>query len=124
MREWNNGSEAEEAIQRHYGKDWDAVPDNYTCIERIADFCKSRDIQLILITTPCWKSYYENLDEKQLTHMYGLIRKLQASYGVSYFDYLKDLRFESDDFYDSNHLSDVGAIKFTKILNEDIKALN
>ena len=27
---------------------------------------------------------------------------------------------EADDFYDSNHLTDKGAIKFTKILNKDI----
>ena len=36
---------------------------------------------------------------------------------------LKDSRFEADDFFDSNHLSEVGAIKFTKILNHDIESL-
>jgi hypothetical protein len=41
----------------------------------------------------------------------------------SYVDYLKDHRFEANDFYDSNHLSDVGAIKFTKILDNDINSL-
>ena len=53
--------------------------------------------------------------------MYEVIRKFQKECAVPYFDYLKDPRFVADDFYDSNHLSDIGAEKFTKILNEDIK---
>ncbi len=92
-------------------------------MKHIAEFCKSHNIQLVLITTPCWSSYYDNLDKKQLDRMYELTHKFQQEYQLPYFDYLKDSRFDADDFYDSNHLSDVGAVKFSKILNADISSL-
>ena len=56
--------------------------------------------------------------------MYELIHQFQKEFDVQYFDYLKDPRFVADDFYDNNHLSDIGSIKFTKIVNKDIKTLN
>ena len=53
--------------------------------------------------------------------MYELTRQFQQANNLIYLDYLKDPRFIANDFFDSNHLSDIGAEKFTKILNEDIK---
>ena len=55
--------------------------------------------------------------------MYELINQIQKEFSVPYLDYMKDARFDSLDFADPQHLSDVGAEKFTKILNEDIKKL-
>jgi len=55
--------------------------------------------------------------------MYELTHKFVQENNLPYFDYLKDPRFKADDFYDSNHLSDVGAIKFTKILDKDIRSI-
>ena len=92
-------------------------------MKELVDFYKSRNIQLVLITTPCWYSYYDNLNKEQLDKMNELTNRFKNEFDVPYFDYLKDPRFEADDFYDSNHLSDVGAIKFTKILDNDINSL-
>lgn len=117
MNRWDDGMEA---VKRHSSKSWDHIDMNYARMKELADFCKSRDIRLILVTTPCWHSYYEHLDEKQLAKMYELTSQFGKEYGITYLDYLKDPRFEADDFFDSNHLSDVGAIKFTKILHEDM----
>ena len=120
MDEWNDGSEAEAAVRRHTIKNWDNIDHNYAMMKEFADFCKSHNIQMVLVTTPCWSSYYHNLDSRQLAKMYELTYKFQQEYGIPYYDYMKDPRFEADDFYDSNHLTDKGAIKFTKILNKDI----
>lgn len=123
MVKWNDGTEAEAAVKRHTAKSWKYINQNYLQMKELAEFCRSHHIQLILVTTPCWPSYYDNLKSEQLTKMYELTRKLQQEYDLPYFDYLKDQRFEADDFYDSNHLSDVGAIKFTKILDKDIRSI-
>ena len=123
MVDWNNGSEADAAVKRHTVKSWDYIEQNYAKMKEMAEFCKKRNINMVLVTTPCWHSYYDNLPQEQLSKMYELTHKIQKEYNLPYFDYLKDKRFEADDFYDSNHLSDVGAIKFTKILNEDIHHL-
>ena len=117
---WSNGEEADAAVKRHTAKDWEAIGRNTAIIKEIADFCKSHNIRLVLITTPCWHSYYSQLNQRQLDKMYELTHALQKEYNLQYFDYLKDSRFIADDFYDSNHLSDVGAEKFTKILKMDL----
>ena len=119
---WNDGTEAEAAIKRHTAKSWDYLDLNYARMKELVDFCKSRNIQLVFITTPCWYSYYDNLNKEQLAKMYELTNRFKNEFDVPYFDYLKDPRFEADDFYDSNHLSEIGAAKFTKILNEVIRS--
>ena len=123
MVDWNDGTEAEAAVKRHTIKNWENIEQNCSQMKELADFCKSHHIQLVLITTPCWHTYYDQLNNKQLTKMYELTHKFQQEYNLPYFDYLKDTRFVADDFYDSNHLSDVGAIKFTKFLDKDIKSI-
>ena len=124
MTKWNDGTEAEAAVKRHTAKSWDYIEANYERMSEMAEFCKSHNVQLVFITTPCWHSYYDNLNKEQLSKMYELTHRFQKEFDVPYFDYLKDPRFTADDFYDSNHLSDIGAIKFTKILDKDIKTLN
>lgn len=122
MDKWNDGTEAEAAVKRHTAKSWDYIDMKFSQMKELADFCKSRNIQLVLITTPCWHSYYDNLNKEQLNKMYELTNRFKNEFDVPYFDYLKDPRFEADDFYDSNHLSEIGAAKFTKILNEVIRS--
>jgi len=123
MDSWNDETEAELAAKRHTVNTWDYYKKNHSIMKKMAEFCKTRNIQLVLITTPCWRSYYERLKPEQLSKMYELTTSFQKEYNLPYLDYLKDSRFSADDFFDSNHLSDVGAIKFTKILNHDIRSL-
>lgn len=122
---WNNGSEAAEAAKRHTVDNWDKAllisKEKYAMLENMASFCKKNNILFVLITTPCWKDYVNNLDKRQLSTMYDLISQFQKNNDVVYLDYMRDDRFEPNDFYDSNHLSDIGAVKFSKILRDDIE---
>ena len=117
---WNNGSEAKAAVLHHTPKDWSLIESNYAKMSRIAAFCADRHIRLVLVTTPCWSAYTEGLDPVQLEKMNELTARFTKEFHVPYLNYLSDPRFEADDFYDSNHLSDIGAAKFTRILNQDI----
>ena len=123
LKKWDNEKVAEEIVNSHRVSHLDFVDYNLSLIRGIADFCKSNGVRLVMIQPPCWHSYYDKLNQEQLNKMYELTQMIQDEYQLPYFDYLKDKRFEPIDFYDINHLSDVGAAKFTKILNEDIKAL-
>lgn len=123
MDSWNDETEAELAAKRHTVNTWVFYEKNHSIMKKMAEFCKARNIQLVLITTPCWHSYYDRINAEQLSKMYELTSLFQKEYNLPYLDYLKDSRFSADDFFDSNHLSDVGAIKFTKILNHDIRSL-
>ena len=124
MYNWNDGTEAMAAVERHKAKNWENIERNYSLMKELADFCKCHGIQLILITTPCWNTYYSHLEEGQLKKMYEMTHQFQKEYDLTYFDYMKDSRFVADDFFDSNHLSDVGAVKFSKILDQDIQSLS
>ena len=120
MTQWNNGDYNKMVISHHTIEGRECVNKNYNYLKEIAGFCKERGIRLILVTLPTWKNYYKHLDKKQLQDMYELTHQFQEEFNVSYFDYLKDPRFVADDFYNESHMSNVGAIKFTKILNKDI----
>ena len=81
-----------------------------------------KDIELILITTPTWHTYYERLDTAQLKKSYTIIHTLQSSHPrLRHLDFLKDKRFEADDFYDADHLSELGAAKLTKYIIQSIR---
>lgn len=112
--------DATEAAKRHTNDDWSALDRNIADFESIVQYCKSHSVKLILITTPTWPAYYEKLDSKQLSKMYSIIQQMQEKYNLPYYNYLKDNRFEPEDFYDSDHLSNVGAKKFTLILRDEV----
>lgn len=122
-KELFNTIQASKTIKIHTVKNWDKIEINYNRMKEMASFCKRHNIQLILITTPCWHTYYNGLEQKQLAKMYELIHRLQKDYRVPYLDYLKDPRFKAKDFSNCYHLSDVGAIKFTKMLDKDIQKI-
>lgn len=113
-------SKAMSAVERHTAEDWSYLEDNLSYFRKLVTFCRSRSISLILVTTPAWHAYYEHLDTKQLDKMYSVIHEMQQEYSLPYYDYLKDSRFVADDFFDSDHLSDVGAKKFSLFLKEEV----
>jgi hypothetical protein len=94
--------------------------ENLRMIKEMALFCEEHSIHFFLITTPVWGAYSEKLDVNQLNEMYEILNSLQHEYKIPYYDYSNDARFTNDDFYDTNHLSNVGAEKFTKIVNTEI----
>lgn len=106
-----------EVVKKHTAENWNYLEENCLYLNKIISYCKSRHIKLILITTPTWHTYYEKLDKKQLKKMYEFIYKIPDAV---FYDYLKDKRFVEDDFYDADHLSDIGAQKFTLILKKEV----
>lgn len=104
----------------HTIDDWTSMNENVNNLIIILKFCEERSIRAVLVTPPVWHSYYDNIDVKQFNKMNLIIDSLKRNYIFEYYDYFKDPHFNAEDFFDSNHLSDVGATKFTKILNENI----
>lgn len=117
-----NGDEARTHTRKKWKEAMEISEKNYAILQHIADDCKQREIKLVLFTTPAWYSYRNLIDSRQFARMHELItRFLQQNEGTMYFDYLDDSRFTDEDFCNSNHLSDIGAEKFTKILCNDIE---
>lgn len=75
-------------------------------------------IRPVFITTPVYKTYYNNINKKYYEADLEIIHTLSREYGLQYFDYFKDPSFEKSDFSDNDHLNKKGAEKFSKMLNE------
>jgi hypothetical protein len=92
--------------------------ENKKMIDLIIAKCQKRNIQVILLTTPTWHTYYENLDPEQLEIKEKTCNELVHSFdNVTYLNLLYDKRFVADDFYDTDHLSEKGAEKLTRLLD-------
>jgi hypothetical protein len=89
-------------------------------LESLLSEITKRNIIPILITTPVHKTYYQNADTKKLNNMEELLNKMSSKFHCKYFNYFKDTRFDRIDFADADHLSNNGAIKFSKIINNEI----
>lgn len=120
VEKWDDEKKGIKAARHHTPDNWNYIEKNYRLMSELAEFCSSRGIRLVLITTPTWHTYYNHVYPRQLAMMHRLTKKFQEQYNITYLDYLTDPRFVADDFYDNNHLSDVGAVKFTKILLSDM----
>jgi hypothetical protein len=92
-------------------------------LQLVSDFietCQSRNIHIILITPPVSHYYYDNINPKKYQAMQEDINQLVEKYNLTYHNYLKDPRFATADFYSIDHVNDLGAEKFSRILNEVI----
>ena len=113
-----NAAAAQRAVQRHTCQDWHWVEENAKQVEQIASLCQQKGLRLLVVQTPVCAFYNEGVPAQQHVEVRQLMQKLKKSYGATILDYSADPRFGGKDFFDADHLSDVGAIKFTKILNQ------
>lgn len=93
------------------------VMENKRYIEDIIVQCYKRNINVMLLITPTYRSYYDNLNIKQLDLLTDFCDSMSIKYNnTTFVDLLKDCRFVEDDFYDADHLNEVGALKLTSII--------
>lgn len=141
-RFWNNRQKLQECDSLGYVKldikdrlsDWDlrsipAVIDTTKAIDQtgyeetwlqydqLAQVTKQKQVRLVLVATPVYKTYQESIHPIVLNDIHQFIKKLQTKYPhVEYHEHLFDKRFTSDDFQDASHLTESGAVKYSKIL--------
>lgn len=116
-------SSGQSAASRHTQKsiDKDILEKNKQWAADIISLCQTKGIKVILLNTPTYYTYRENLDAEQLENFINFCSELQIAYSnVVYFNLLSDSRFDEGDFFDADHLNEFGAIKLSKILNEYI----
>ena len=102
----------------------DTIEYNYIlkCYNSIAYLCKQYKIKLILITEPVYRTYQEMADSTILQEMTAFAESLNYRYqNVEYYNFFYASGFEDDDFFDSNHLTYNGAVKFSKMLHDTLR---
>lgn len=99
--------------------------DNIEDLNSIINWCKANNIDVLLLTPPAFETYSENLNQDQLNTTLEAVREIcSKNDNCNYLNLLYDTRFVSGDFYDADHLSEIGAKKLSELINEQIQDLN
>lgn len=86
----------------------------------ILSLCQQRNIRVILVAIPWWKSAHAEMTPQGVRKMQEVASELMAKYPcVEYRNYVFDSRFGANDFNDATHLNELGAPKFATILKHD-----
>jgi len=87
----------------------------------LAELAMNQGAKLVLIFTPLYKTYNNSTNPVVIREMESFVANLkQKNPNVEYYDYSRDKRFVDEDFWDSSHLNDIGANKFSKIVKEEV----
>lgn len=115
------------AAKRHTNVkiDMNIVEKNKRLVEEMVDKCVEKKTQVIVLTTPTFHTYRENLNQNQLKIMEECCDYFVKRYdNVCYLNLLADERFCENDFFDADHLNEFGAAKLTRILQHTIDTLS
>ena len=112
--------------QRHFeNKDEYFEEDKKQNLIDLITLCKENNITPVLITTPFTVYYNQYVSADFLYEFYSVINEIALEYGVSYYDYSHDERFQTNLKYfgDADHLNPDGAVYFTALLTEEVAEL-
>lgn len=104
----------------HYDEHaWKANTQNLIGMLNLA---KSKNIKVLMVTLPTWKSYYSGLDSLQVRRNHLLCDSLVHAYpNLKYVDDIKNTDFLKSDFFDADHLNTDGAKKYSVKLDSLIE---
>ena len=91
---------------------------NIPLLNSFIEKCKNKKIEVILFTPPAFHNYYDHIIPEKYQRMQDEISQIVLKYNLPYYDFLKDPRFNTSDFYSIDHVNDLGAEKFSRIMNE------
>lgn len=109
-----------ENVRQHLFVNWEDTHRNRDDMDSIAAWCQQHGIELVLLQTPVCEGYTRKASPWQLRLVNAMVDSCCMKYGALKRDYSCDPRFRDTDFFDSDHLSDQGARKFSAILAHDL----
>lgn len=121
----NLGSTGFGAAKRHtkFGSDhyYTILAENIALLDKIINWCESRNIKVLLLLPPAYETYRVNLNQEQLKTTVASCEKIvQFRNNCKYLNLIDSTLFKEDDFYDADHLSEIGAKKLSTIIHQII----
>ncbi|MES2767208.1 MAG: hypothetical protein V4642_15135 [Bacteroidota bacterium] len=95
------------------------LPQNIRNLENFIQLLKKRNIEPVFITTPVSELYAKFARPQVVLKNEAIMKELSKKHNCQYFNYFRDARFTLEDFNDNDHLNPRGAVKFSRILNEE-----
>lgn len=94
---------------------------NMQYVEEIIKKCAERNVKVILLNVPLYNSYRENINTEITSQHKAFCEYFRDNYpNTSYYDYSDSPVFTKEDYYDFNHLNEIGSKKFTLMLDSII----
>lgn len=110
---------AAERIAHHYRSGTEHLAQNREELQRLYQLCRQHNVQLLIVSTPTHRFYREAMPKDMAEHCAATLQTYRKLRGVTVLDYSADPRFDDQDFFDLDHLSTIGAVKFSQILSKD-----
>ena len=104
-------------LQQHQCLNWQWVEANMLAVEKMAHYCQQQGIRFTVIQTPVCSLYNSGIPYAQREAIRKLMHRLATQYHAEVLDFSCDPRFSESDFFDADHLSDLGAAKLTHLLS-------
>lgn len=99
-----------------------ATKENELLLEEFLEWSENENIKIILFTPPAYKTYRDNLHIGQLNLTIKTANDIALKYSnCEYYNLINDSNFIANDFYDANHLSEIGAKKLSNIISNIIE---
>lgn len=98
---------------------------NREILRKLIAFSKQQHVKVLFVSCPAYKTYREHLNSNQLNTTIKYIKKLSSvNDNTQYVNLLSDASFLDTDFYDADHLNNIGAqklsLKIDSIVNQMI----
>lgn len=90
-------------------------------LQKMAALCAKRGVRVVLVSTPLYKTYAWQVPIGVYKDVGRKISGIQAEYSTLYLPHMIDTSFTVRDYRDDDHLNPAGAIKFTRMLKEELK---
>ncbi len=117
---WDNGKVRAE---RNTYEDLSAVELNTRFLKEMLQYCREKNIRLLIVSTPLTASFREHRDPLQVERNMQTLGALLEMYPeADYLDFESDERFSDEDFFDADHLSTLGAEKLSKLIREALRS--
>jgi hypothetical protein len=119
---------AQSAVLRHTAKNLHSreseenLKDNKRIIESIIQICNKHNADILFLTPPVYETYRQLLNKEQLDTTIKTIDEITKECShCTYINLISDSSFTAADFYDADHLSEIGAKKLSLFIDSLIE---
>lgn len=129
---WGTNATSENAVdlfnsgvrkaKKHTIADHQCFEKNLLILKEIIKFCNTKNSNIVLFTPPAYKAYIKNLDNDQLLKTITTVNQIAKKYNnCTYINLLEDQTYSPEDFFDADHLNEIGAKKLSIAMNKFIQ---
>ena len=97
----------------------DKLEENLSYLKEIAELCKRKQVELVVVTMPVTKAYNERKSE-EYNNFREVLKEQAKKENFKYLDYTDSPNFLDQHFKDSDHLNVFGAEFLTKNIQQQL----